>query len=255
MNAIDVKEIRVKLGLKQQEFADAIGISKSAVQKWESKVRFPDDLSLEKIHRLVQKHTSEVKDFNNNSIPGVIELPVTDSFELQYLENNNSNTFFKLDNGQYLMTMPLAEFNIQAGFLDHYQDIEYLKGLSKHSIIVDMPAKGRYVAFRVKGDSMDDGTSNAILQNSIVSTRELQRHLWNDKLRTKDFQYWVIYTTESRLPLLKEITDHDVERGVIKCHSLNDGPEYQDFELSLDTVQGLFYVVDVSRQLSKKTIY
>lgn len=182
-------------------------------------------------------------------------ITVNDAFEIEYLENNNSNSFINLENGQYLMTMPLAEFDVQAGFLDAYQDIDFLKGLNKHSIIVDNPVKGRYVAFRVKGDSMDNGTSDAILQNSIVSTRELQRHLWNDKIRYKDFQYWVIYTTQSKYPLLKEIIGHDVERGVITCHSLNDGPDYSDFELSLNDVQALFYVVDVYKQLSKKLIY
>lgn len=178
-----------------------------------------------------------------------------DVFELEFSENNNSNSFMKLENGQFLMTMPLAEFNIQAGLLDHYQDIEFMKGLNKHSIIVDQPVKGRYMAFRVKGDSMDDGTNNAIVPNSIVSTRELQRQHWTSSLRIKDFEYWVIYTTESKFPLLKQIVAHNVQEGIITCHSLNDGPEYKDFELSLNDVQALFYVVDVHRQLSKKISY
>lgn len=180
---------------------------------------------------------------------------VIEPYELEYSENKNSNTFFKLENGQYLMTMPLAEFNIQAGLLDHYQDIEYMKGLDKHSIIVDQPVKGRYMAFRVKGDSMDDGTNNAIMPNSIVSTRELQPQHWTSPIRIKDFEYWVIYTKEARMPLLKQIVAHNVIEGKITCHSLNDSPEYNDFELSLDEVQALFYVVDVHKQLSKKLSY
>lgn len=183
------------------------------------------------------------------------EIPVQDAYELEFTENKNANYYMKLPNGQYLMTMPLAEFSVQAGFLDHYQDVEFLSDLSQHSIIVDKPYRGRYVAFRAKGDSMDDGSSDAIVQNSIVSTRELQQHLWTSKLRIKDFPYWVIYTTESRMPLLKEIIKHDTTKGTITCHSKNDGPEYADFELRMDTVQALFYVVDVSRSVSKKANY
>lgn len=172
------------------------------------------------------------------------------------IENKNGNTFIELPNGQYLMIMPLAEFNIQAGFLDNYTDVEFLAEISQHSIIVDKPVKGRYIAFRVKGDSMDDGSSDAILQNSIVSTRELQRHLWeSNKLHLKDFQYWVIYTSQSKYPLLKQIISHNVDKGMIKCHSLNDGPEYKDFELRISDIQALFYVVDVSRSISKKINY
>lgn len=182
-----------------------------------------------------------------------------DNIETEFtnsIENKNGNTFLELPNGQFLMIMPLAEFDIQAGFLDNYTDVEFLAEIAQHSIIVDNPVKGRYIAFRVKGDSMDNGSSEAILQNSIVSTRELQRHLWEgSKLHLKDFQYWVIYTSQSKYPLLKQIISHNVDKGVIKCHSLNDGPEYNDFELKISDIQALFYVVDVSRSVSKKINY
>jgi hypothetical protein len=183
------------------------------------------------------------------------DISVNDPFELEFIENSNSNSFSKLENGQYLMTMPLADYDIQAGFLDVYQDIEQLKELGKHSIIVDKPVKGRYIAFRVKGDSMDSGRTHAITERSIVTTRELGRQNWNSKLRFKDFPLWVIYTTQSKMPLLKQIIDHDVEKATIKCHSLNESPEYVDFDLSLNDVQALFYVIDVSRSVSRYEEY
>ncbi len=153
------------------------------------------------------------------------------------------------------MLMPLAEFNIQAGLLSSYQDADFLMDLSQHGILVDKPLQGRYVAFRVNGDSMDDGSNNAITRNSIVSTRELLRHHWTDKLRYRDFPYWVIYTTQSKMPLLKEIIEHNTEEGYIVCHSLNDSPEFTDFKLHINDIQALFYVIDVSRSVSKKISY
>lgn len=180
---------------------------------------------------------------------------VNEPYEIYVTANKNGSDFLKLENGQYLMTMPLAEWSVQAGLLDHYQDIEYVKDMAKHSIIVDEPYKGRYMAFRVKGDSMDNGTSEGFVQNMIVSTRELQRQHWTSKLRYKDFPYWIIYTTQNKMPLLKEIIDHDVETGVITCHSLNDSPEYNDFELHINDVQALFYVIHKSMEVSKKAYY
>lgn len=193
---------------------------------------------------------------NDNELIGDSgSIDVVQPYTIDVHQNKNANKFIKLPNGQYMMTMPLAEHNIQAGFLDHFQDLDYLADMAQHSIIVDKPVQGRYIAFRVKGDSMDDGTSEAIVQNSIVSSRELNRQHWSSKLRTKDFPYWVIYTTQSKYPLLKEITGHNVEEGIIKCHSLNDGPDYSDFELSINDIQALFYVVDVSKSISRKLTY
>lgn len=248
-------------GLTNYKLAKDLDINKTTVTNYiEDKIKRPNNSIIDQM----SKYFGVNKDWLITGIGSktdyfIIEDPeltlVSDAHEFEYAQNNNSNSFIKLENGQYLMTMPLAEFNIQAGLLDHYQDIAFLNELSKHSIVVDKPVRGRYMAFRVKGDSMDDGTSDAIVQNSIVSTRELQRQHWLSPLRIADFPYWVIYTTQSRYPLLKEITGHDVERGFIKCHSLNDAPEYTDFELSLNDVQALFYVVDVNRQLSKKINY
>lgn len=246
MNALAIKENRKKIGLTQEELAKSLGVSSRTILNWEQGGVIPKSKT-ELLRVFFETKLKEIENANSVSVKA--------PHEFEYIENKNSNKFMKLENGQYLMTMPLAEFNIQAGLLDHYQDIEFTKNMAKHSIIVDEPAKGRYLAFRVKGDSMDSGTSNGILPDSIVSTRELQRHLWRDKLRFKDFPYWVIYTTESRMPLLKEITEHNLENATIKCHSLNKDPGYNDFELSLNDVQALFYVVDISRQVSKRQNY
>lgn len=176
---------------------------------------------------------------------GVSEPYVIDSYT-----NKNANTFLILPNGQYLMTMPLAEYDVQAGFLDVYQDVERLGEMRQHSIMVDKPVHGKYIAFRVRGNSMDDGSSNSIQENDIVSTRELQRHHWSSKLRFKDFPYWVIFTSTARTPLIKEIVDHDVEKGTITCHSLNDSPDYHDFKINVDDIRALFYVVRVQKEIN-----
>jgi hypothetical protein len=55
--------------------------------------------------------------------------------------------------------------------------------------------------------------------------------------------------------MLKQIINHDTERGVITCHSLNESPEYADFKLNIDDVIKLFYVIDKSRNISKKSYY
>jgi len=49
--------------------------------------------------------------------------------------------------------------------------------------------------------------------------------------------------------LFHSLTSHELtpkENATIKCRSLNTSPEYEDFELSLNDVTGLFNIIDVS---------
>jgi hypothetical protein len=244
MEGPEIRERREKLGYTQKELGDLIGASRETIINYEKGKPIPKSKQ-----DILNKVLDPENPVHKPAKAEVVKQPVDD------FENKNGNRFIELPNGQFYMLMPLAEFKIQAGLLSHYQDADFLMDLSQHGILVDKPVQGRYVAFRVNGDSMDDGSSEAITRNSIVSTRELQRHLWNSKLRYKDFPYWVIYTTQSKMPLLKEIVDHNVEEGYITCHSLNDSPEFSDFRLNMNDIQALFYVIDVSRTVSKKMIY
>jgi len=244
MEGLEIRQKREQLGLTQKELGDLIGASRETIINYEKGKPIPKSKS-EILNKVLS--TDAVL---NKKVTGEQLVTVTDEFE-----NKNGNRFVELPNGQFYMLMPLAEFNVQAGFLSTYQDADFLMDLSQHGILVDTPVKGRYVAFRVNGDSMDDGSSNAITRNSVVSTRELQRHHWVGKLRFRDFPYWVIYTTQSKMPLLKQIVEHNTEEGYITCHSLNDSPEFTDFKLHLNDIQALFYVIDVNKTISKKNFY
>jgi transcriptional regulator with XRE-family HTH domain len=244
MDGLEIKKRRELLGLTQKELADLVGASRETIINYEKGRPIPRSKS-EILNKVLHQESIEDKNVTLEQVKAKNEA----------FENKNGNKFIELPNGQYYMLMPLAEFNVQAGFLGNYQDADFLMDLGQHGILVDRPYQGRYVAFRVNGDSMDDGSSNAIARNSIVTTRELQRHHWTDKLRYRDFPYWVIYTTQSKMPLLKEIIEHNTEEGYIVCHSLNDSPEFTDFKLSLNDVQALFYVIDVNKSISKKVSY
>ncbi len=244
MEGLEIKQRREALGLTQKELGDRIGASRETIINYEKGKPIPKSKS-EILNRVLSGDAVADK-----KVVGAEEIKFAHPFE-----NKNGNQFIELPNGKFYMLMPLADFNVQAGFLDNYQDSDFLMDLSQHGIMVDKPVHGRYVAFRINGDSMDDGSSHAISRNSIVSTRELQRQHWVNKLRYRDFPYWVIYTTQSKLPLLKEIIEHNTEEGYITCHSLNDSPEFTDFRLYINDIQALFYVIDVNRSVSKKVVY
>lgn len=253
MNSIELKEKRLKLGLTQEELAEKLGVSARTIINYEQGGVIPK--SKNALFQAVFNSLLSNISHNKSEILDIDEVKVNSPHNYDYYENKHDNKFVALPNGQYYMLMPLAEVSVQAGLLDNFKDVDYLADLPQHGIIVDKPAQGRYVAFRVSGDSMEDGTDGSIKYNSIVSTRELQRHHWVSKLRIKDFPFWVIYTTQSKMPLLKQITEHNTEEGYIVCHSLNDSPQYSDFKLNIDDIQALFYVIDYNLGLSKKTVY
>lgn len=190
------------------------------------------------------------KDFYDKNL-NILEIEEVTIPDTEIIPNKNGNEFIDLGGGLLFMKIPLLEINAQAGFADNYQDVEFLANIENyHYAIVKQVHKGKYLAFRVKGDSMDNGSSNSIVPNSIVTVRELQRHHWIDQLRYNKRPYWIIATTESRYPLLKQIIAHDTQKGIITCHSLNDAPEYSDFDLNLNEVTGLFYVTDISKNIT-----
>lgn len=167
------------------------------------------------------------------------ELVLNDPKEI--FQTKAGSTYEELADGKYLLTVPMVPVKAQARYVSEYGDAEYISELTKVSFIVDRVGNGRYQAFEIKNDSMNDGTIASIPDGAIVLGRELGRHHWRDKLKINGYPYWIIVHKDT--VLCKEIISHDVERGIITCHSLNNSPEYQDFEIKLDDCRQLFNII------------
>ena len=89
--------------------------------------------------------------------------------------------------------------------------------------------------------SMDDGSRNSICDGDIVLGREVQRPLWQYKLHINDWYFIIVHRTEGIS--IKKIIDHDVEHGIITCHSLNN--MFQDYKVRLDEVAELFNLIKI----------
>lgn len=133
----------------------------------------------------------------------------------------------------------------QAGFLNGYGDEAYMTELPTELWEVDKEYKGEYLCFEVRGDSMDDNSANSILEGDRVLCREIQRHHWVNKLHINKWNFVIVHKEEGII--VKRISDHNVEKGIITCHSLN--PYYDDFQVNLNDVIALFNVVDMKRNL------
>ncbi len=139
------------------------------------------------------------------------------------------------------MNVPLVHVKAKCGYLSGMGDAEYIEALPTMPVIVDKAYHGTYRLFEADGDSMDDGSRSSICDKDIVLAREVGRELWRSKLHIDNWYFVIVHRLEGIA--IKKITHHDVERGVIVCHSLN--PLFPDYAVPLDDVLELFNVIKI----------
>lgn len=150
--------------------------------------------------------------------------------------------FYQKDDGSLVMRAPIvpqsvlgsmpSEWEEGANLYDDYE-WEYFP--------VDAVHHGRYYAFRISGDSMDDGTRRSFESGDIVLVHELPKDKWAPSLHIRTWPFWVVVFGNN--VRMKEIVAQDEKTGAITLHSLNPSPEYTDFQLGLDEIDRLFNVV------------
>ena len=96
-------------------------------------------------------------------------------------------------------------------------------------------AKGHYLVIKVYGDSMDDGTKKAIAEGDEVLVRKWEEQIEYIPLRRKLF----VITTE-RGSVIKQITEVNMKKQYIKCHSFN--PDYEDYKIPFEQIYQPFTV-------------
>lgn len=169
-----------------------------------------------------------------------IELPDNSSAE-EYTVTSNGTRFLKRHDGQLLMevaTVPIAALGSPE---DEYATINESYGDERLLVEVDGVHHGKYFAFHVEGDSMDDGTRRSFEAGDTVIVRELPRDEWAPKLHIRQWPFWVVCWGNN--VRIKQIINQDDD--VITLHSLNPSPEYCDFTLRLAEVSRLFNVIQV----------
>lgn len=152
------------------------------------------------------------------------------------------------------VTHVIPDETIVAPLISQYAYGGYMRGFADPVYIKDQPTYtarvkhngGKYVAFEVKGDSMDDRSYRSICEGDLVLGRELQKEYWTSRLHIP--KVFIIVHKEEGV-VIKEIVEHDVETGRILCHSWNPLPEYEDFELNLKDVFQLFYIKEITRNV------
>lgn len=222
-------------GIGVTSVADTLGVSRQTVYQYFESER----LTREVVEKILLAYKVKESDIFEAEF---ISMEVREDRETY---GKGINEFIDLKNGNVLMITPLVEEYAYAGFLSGFGDKEFIEDLPSHSIVVDRFHKGNYYSFRVSGNSMDDGTSQAIVHGSIVTCRDIKKELWQSRFHIHKFQDYVIVHKEGIL--VKRITSHHVENGIITIHSLNpDKSAFPDDEIYLDDCKMILNIVNVS---------
>ena len=180
-------------------------------------------------------------DMLNSDDVHIEAMPVDDDRAVFYSENTKGAKFYKRGDRLFMTVrhVPYACFGQFANESDRLDPTD--DDWTEETYEVDRVARGHYLSFEVKGDSMDTGDRNSFEAGDRVLVRELERPYWRDTIRFRERPYWVVVFDSS--VLIKQLIAQDAEHGTLTFHSLNPSPEYADFTLSENDIRALYYVI------------
>ena len=217
-----------KEGLNPNQFYTISGLGNGYLDKIGDSFRKP---TIEKIRKAFPRWNMDW--ILNEQGEMYIEVPKR---HIEILEATPLNT-------NHILNVPLVNQYAYAGYICGFADPGYIDSLPSIPFIVDQEAHGNYVAFEVKGDSMNDGTEDSYLEGDRLLCREIQPHLWAEyRLHIRKWDFVIVH--EEGI-LIKRIIDHDVENHRITIHSLNS--LYPDKVLDLSQVKQIFNVIELQR--------
>ncbi|MBD0375546.1 MAG: helix-turn-helix domain-containing protein [Flavisolibacter sp.] len=187
--AYNIKEIRQLHNLTQEEFAQALDITRELVNKME-KGKCPISKATKlRVQQFMQERQRE--DFSHSDVSGDVHFfgtPKTKSTSLPYLQQRREQ---KKEEVSY--TVPLIGIKAQAGYIRGYEQVDYMETLEKYSLPPGVNPMGAvWSYFEVDGDSMEP-TFHA---GDIILASMLPVEDWKE---VKNFCVYIILTNEQLL--------------------------------------------------------
>lgn len=220
--------------IKQVDLANAINVRQSVISDMLNGKRKTDRL-INYINTAYKMNFKTIIPINDVHL---VQDNQTD--EQPYMTNSNGIRFFGRPDNKLIMEVPKVTRNALGSPYDDYASYnDDRDSVEKEYFEVDEVHHGTYYSFEVDGDSMDNGTVEGFRRGDIVLVRQLERQLWLPKLHFNKWPFWVVVFGNN--VRLKQIVAQDDDS--ITLHSLNQSPEYTDFDIKLEDIQYLFNVV------------
>jgi transcriptional regulator with XRE-family HTH domain len=213
----NIKFLRKKKGLTQQQFADQLDIKRSLVGAYEEERAEPKYDLLKKIALFFE---ITVDDFINETIDEKWSpKPKGNPANLRVL----SISVDKDDNEN----IELVPVKAAAGYMNGYADPEYVAKLPKFNLPMPMFTNGTYRAFEIKGDSMLPLSSGSVIIAEYVEN-------WAD---VKSAETYVVVSKNDGV-VYKRIGNKFKDQKKLKL--ISDNPVYEPYEVSSEDILELW---------------
>jgi len=231
-------------GVGATKAAEILGVSRQTVYQYFKSTSLERD-TVSNILQKLNTTEEEVFGIRQNSTPVKrLNQNARDLGDVTIYDEDGDNKFIEISPGRYRMGVDLVPVHAQAGYLTGYADKEYIEELPKHYITVDRFVRGKYMAFEISGDSMDNGDIKEAMPHGTIATgREVKRELWVSRLHNHQWPNWIlVHKTEGIVA--KQIAKQCLETGTLTLRSLNpDKDRYPDFDVQIDDLVQIFNVV------------
>lgn len=151
---MNIKQLREKYGITQIELSNKTGIPRGRINQWEQRNTVPKKDDYDKVERFFNELETNVSNKSKiTSYSNAQPISIAEDSEVYY--NRFGNVFEPLNDGTYLMQVPIIADYARGGRMAGFSDKEYFDELPKHTVVVDSIHKGKYLSFKVAGESMD----------------------------------------------------------------------------------------------------
>lgn len=229
MNKINIASLRKSLKLRQKDFGEKIGIKQAYLSEIESGKK---PLTEELYNNIVNVFGIEkVSEYfvSNEASDNIAKTNISEAIPL---------------NQSHIINVPLvSQYSTSRIPMRISRCRIPMETLPTIPFIIDHEAKGNYVAFEVRGDSMNDGTEESYLEGDRLLCREIYSQYWvESKLHYTKWDFVIVH--EEGI-LVKRIIDHNMDNHTITIHSLNS--MYPDRVIDLAEVKQIFNVIELQR--------
>ncbi|MCC2600680.1 XRE family transcriptional regulator [Sphingobacterium sp. FBM7-1] len=209
--ASNLKFLRKRKGLTQQQFADALEIKRASVGAYEEDRAEPKYELLRKIARFYELTMDELA----NDV-------IDEKWRPQPKSNASNLRVLSITvDGDERENIELVPVKASAGYLNGYGDPEYVADLPKFSL--PMFNQGTYRAFEIKGDSMLPLPSGSVIIGEYVEN-------WHD---IKPGQTYVIVSKDDGVVYKRIAYKFKEEKGI---KLVSDNKTYESYWVNTDDI-------------------
>lgn len=209
--ANNLKYLRKKKRLTQQQFADEMAIKRASVGAYEERRAEPK-------YELLKK----IADFYNLTMDELVNDVIDDKWKPTARGNAASVRVLSVTvDGEDKENIELVPVKASAGYLNGYGDPEYIAELPRFSL--PMFRQGTYRAFEIKGDSMLPLQSGSIVIAEYVEN-------WNE---IKSGQTYVVISRDEGVVYKRIAFKYKEDKGL---KLLSDNKTYEPYWVAADNI-------------------